>query len=188
MEFWLDNPTILFKPEIMPSVKMTHIEKLNSIARFSLVFLVLLYVFNGDMRWMALSVSLLVLTVIFKQNKESLSQSNCYPKTEENPYGNFTVGDYINNPLRPEVCDKDNLDKSEELAEQGIPLIPDYYDRNIALRNFYTQPVTTIVNNQNDFAKFLLGKSSGDCKINGSNCYQNEDPRFHRGRYFNGNM
>jgi hypothetical protein len=188
MSFWLNNPSILLKPEIFPDEKMSHTEKLNAVARFALVFLILVYLFEGDLKWMSFSVSLLVLTIIFNKNMEKLDQVTCHPKTVDNPFGNFTVGDYMVEPNRLEVCNPMDIKQSEKLAEKGIPLIADFYHRDVALRNFYTQPVTTIVNRQNEFAKFLLGTTSGECKTNGNNCLENHDTRFHRGRYFNGNQ
>lgn len=186
MSFWLENPKELLKPIILPDSKMNNTEKLNAIARFSLVFLLLNYFLEGDMKWMSFSVALLVLTIIFRKNVDNLEKVTCHPKTTNNPFGNFTVGDYMTKPNRPEVCDGFDIRKSEDLAEKGIPLIADFYNRDIALRNFYTQPVTTVINKQNDFAKFLMGSSSGECKTNGNNCLENNDIRFHRGRFFTG--
>jgi len=186
MSFWLDNPVILLNPEIIPDPKMNNTEKLNAVARLALIFLILVYLLEGDLKWMSFSVALLLLTIVFRKNVENLEQATCHPKTINNPFGNFTVGDYMTDPNRPEVCEPDNIKKSENLAEKGIPLIADFYNRDIALRDFYTQPVTTVINRQNDFAKFLMGSTSGDCKTNGNNCLENQDTRFHRGRFFTG--
>lgn len=187
MEFWLDNPRVLLSSEIYPKEGMSQIEQLNSIARFSLIYLVVIYLLNGNMTWMAFSVTLLVLTIIFRKSVEKMESILCHPKTKENPFGNFTVGDYFTDPKRPEVCDRENIKKSEELLESNIPLIKDFYNKDIALRNFYTMPVTSVVNDQTGFAKFLMGTESGECKINGNNCLKNHDTRFHRGRFFNPN-
>lgn len=186
MEFWLYNPNVLFQNDIFPNNNMSYVEKLNAIARFSLIFLILLYLFNGDMKWMALSVTFLILTILFNKNMEKLSEISCHPKTVNNPFGNFTLSDYMLNPNRPASCDISDIKKSVELVDKSVPLIADHYNKDIALRNFYTQPITTLVNNQTEFANFLLGKS-GDCKINGNNCLEHQDTRYHRGRFFNSN-
>lgn len=186
--FWLNNPKILFESDkIFPNKEMTYQEKLNSIARFSLVFLVIVHLLGGDMTWMSFSATLLLLTIILNKNKETFENSDCYKITKDNPYGNFTMGDYYGNVDRPEVCPT-SLEKSDEKIKESFNgLLPeDYYQKNINFRDFYTLPVTKVVNDQTEFAKFLLGKS-GECKHDGNNCLKNEDTKFHRGRFFNGN-
>lgn len=186
--FWLNNPRVLIESNrILPSNSMSYDDKLNSIARFALIFLILIYFLNGDMKWMSFSVTLLVLTILLRTNKEKFENLGCMNVSKDNPFGNFTLGDYISNVNRPEVCNT-SLEKSESLIKEGFNglLKEDYYQKNINFRDFYTLPVTKVVNDQTKFAKFLLG-SSGECKHDGNNCLKNEDTKFHRGRFFNGN-
>lgn len=184
--FWLYNPQILIQSNnIFPHENMDYTEKLNSIARFAILFLVIIYLINGDMKWMSFSITLLVLTILFHNNVEKFKHDSCTPISKENPYGNFTMGDYFNNVNRPEVCSAKVTDSIQKAKEgfSGI-LNDDHYNKNINFRDFYTMPVTTVVNDQDKFAKFLLG-NSGSCKHDGSNCLENEDTRFHKGRVFN---
>lgn len=186
--FWLNNPKVLIESDrIFPNNEMNYDEKLNSIARLALIFIVLVYLLNGDMKWMSFSVTLLVLTVLLRNNKEKLEDIGCTPITKDNPYGNFTIGDYIENVDRPSVC-KASIKESEDKIKNSFDgiLSEDYYQKNINFRDFYTLPVTKVVNDQSKFAKFLLG-SSGECKHDGNNCLKNEDTKFHRGRFFDGN-
>jgi hypothetical protein len=44
-------------------------------------------------------------------------------------------------------------------------------------------PSTTIVNDQEGFAKFLY-HDLGKCKSEGKDCLKHRDNRFHRGRYY----
>lgn len=188
--FWLYNPQVLFSSNvIIPNDNMDYTEKLNTIARFALIFLVIIYIINGDMRWMSLSITLLVLTTILHKNVERFEKSNCTKPTVDNPYSNFTVNDYINNSNRPSSCDI-KVEESIEKAQEGFTgiLKDDVYKKNINFRDFYTLPVTTLVNDQNSFAKSLLGNSSGDCKHDGNNCLINQDTRFHKGRIFDSNI
>lgn len=188
--FWLDNPKILIESDnIFPSKDMNYQEKLNSIARFSLLFLIIIYLLNGNMKWMSFTITLIFLTIILNNNEEKLTNLNCTEITEDNPFGNFTINDYINNPERTAVC-KTNIEENKKKLKDGfsdnVLLNEDYFQKQINFRDFYTLPVTTILNDQNGFAKSLLGSESGDCKTNGNNCLKNEDVKFHRGRYFNG--
>lgn len=187
--FWLNNPKVLLEStRIFPDSEMTYHEKLNSIARFALVFLVIIYLLNGNMQWMSFSVTLLVLTIIINRNEEQFTEMNCVKSTPENPYGNFTINDYFNDVNRPSACNI-SLEEAEENSQKNLNgILPeDIYEKNINSRDFYTLPVTQVLNDQTAFAKSLLG-NSGECSHNGNNCLKNQDPRFHRGRYFNGNM
>jgi hypothetical protein len=186
--FWLSNPKVLLESKIIfPNRGMRYEDKLNAIARFSLIFMVLIYLLNGDMRWMSFSATLLILTVILNKNNERFSEDSCEAVNINNPYGNFRMGDYYGNINKLPVCET-SIETSEETALESFNgiLTEDYYKRNINFRDFYTMPVTTVVNDQSEFAKFLLGES-GECKHDGNNCLKNEDVKFHRGRYFDGN-
>lgn len=186
--FWLNNPKVLLESDkIFPNSGMSYDEKLNSIARFALVFLVIVYLMNGDMKWMSFSVTLLVLTVLLRKNEEKFENAFCTPITKENPYGNFTMGDYFKDVGRPSACPATIEESHNKIKESfnGM-LTEDYYQKNINFRDFYTLPVTKVANDQTEFAKFLLG-NSGECKHDGNNCLKNEDPKFHRGRFFDGN-
>lgn len=187
MEFWLDNPNVLFQKQIVPTTNMTPVQQLNAIARFSLIFMVLVYLLKGDMRWMSFSATLLILTVVFRNNIQTFKEKSCHHKTPNNPFGNFNVGDYYDNPARLATC-PDSRETALELAQKDYKYQDDVHKRQQSLMNFYTLPVTRVVNDQIGFAKFLMGTHSGKCKTNGEDCLVDEDPRFHRGRYFNGNQ
>lgn len=185
--FWLNNPKILIEStKIYPNKSMSYHDKLNSIARFSLLFLIIIYLLGGDMTWMSFSVTLLILTILLNINKEKFENNDCFQVTKDNPYGNFTMGDYYGNVNKPAVCPTTLKESEDKIKESFNGLLPeDHYDKHINFRDFYTLPVTKVVNDQTEFAKFLLGKS-GECKHDGNNCLKNEDTKFHRGRYFNG--
>lgn len=186
--FWLKNPQVLLQSDkIFPNNKMKYNEKLNSIARFAIVFLVVVYLLGGNMTWMSFSVTLLILTILLNNNQEKFENDDCYKITKENPYGNFTIGDYYKDVNRPAVCPVTLNESEEKIKESFNGILPeDYYKKNINFRDFYTLPVTTVVNDQTEFAKFLMG-NSGECKHDGNNCLKNSDTKFHRGRFFNGN-
>lgn len=186
--FWLNNPKILLESDkIFPYNEMSYHDKLNSIARFSLVYLIIIYLLGGDLTWMSFSVTLLILTIILNKNNETFENSDCFKITKENPYGNFTMGDYYGNVNKESVCPTSLNETEDKIKDSFNGILPeDLYQKNINCRDFYTLPVTKVVNDQSKFAKFLLGKS-GECKHDGNNCLKNEDVKFHRGRFFNGN-
>lgn len=139
------------------------------------------------MSWLSFSVTLIILTIILKKNYETFENSDCYQVSENNPYGNFTLYDQHTNPNRPAVCPTPLEESERKMASDFNGILPnDHYNKHINFRDFYTMPVTTNINNQTDFAKFLMG-TSGECKHDGKNCLKDENTRFHRGRYFDGN-
>jgi len=98
---------------------------------------------------------------------------------------NFTVGDHMKNPNRPEACPLDTI-RDEEIKNYRMNIIPavgDLYGKTVTDRNFYTMPSSTIVNDQQGFLKFLYG-DFGKCKSEGKDCLKHRDNIFHRGRYY----
>lgn len=182
--FWLYHPEVLIASKnIIPNEHMTRDEQLNSLARFSLIFILLIYLFKGDMKWISFSVTILILTIILRRDSENFDDIGCSKITNNNPFGNFTVYDYYENIDKKSTCDI-HVSESIETATNNInsPIVDDMYAQNINFRDFYTLPVTKVVNDQKEFALSLLG-SSGSCKHNGEHCLKNENTKLN-GRVF----
>jgi hypothetical protein len=66
--FWLEDPSILYTNnnylDFIPQYKMTRIQKLNSLVRLAIYFLIINSSFNGLNQWNYLSISIIVLTTI----------------------------------------------------------------------------------------------------------------------------
>lgn len=97
-----------------------------------------------------------------------LSSDECTLPTQNNPFMNITVNEYKDNPQRGEACDY-----FDSLEQQGVKNqvdnnfnynlykdVSDLFDKNNSQRQFYTMPVTTIPNKQDDFAHWLYGNAS----------------------------
>jgi hypothetical protein len=187
MSFWLYDITILFQnyKEFYPRKNMSKIEKANSLMRLAIYYSILLIIFNLDSSWLTISF-LLILLSIFIGTTENFTAENkkCIKPTKDNPYMNFTLGDHINNPQRPNACKLNDEIRNEELKFfRNNNMKFDLYSKNNNDRNFYTMPSTTIVNNQSGFAKYLFG-DFGRCKSEGKDCLKHSDNRFHKGRYY----
>lgn len=192
MNFWIYDISVLFQnyKHFYPKKNMSNIEKANSIMRLAIYYSLLLILFNLNSSWLTISF-LLVSISIFIGITENFSNdtNNCVKPTKNNPYMNFTLGDHINNPQRNKACELNQNILDEELKYfrqniNGDSVLNKYnlYSKNNNDRNFYTMPSTTIVNDQEGFAKFLFS-DSGKCKSEGIDCLKHNDNRFFKGRY-----
>jgi hypothetical protein len=193
MSFWLNDITILFKNynEFYPKKNMTQNEKANSLARLGIYYAILLIILKLDSSWLCISIFFIILSILIGITENFISNKNkCTKPTKNNPYMNFTLGDHINNPTKPKACKLNDQIRKEELQIfrkniNGNDVLNkfDLYSKNNNDRNFYTMPSTTLVNDQEGFAKFVF-KDFGKCKSEGTDCLKHRDNRFHKGRYY----
>jgi len=194
MIFWLDNPYILIekKEEFYPNKDMSIEEKANALARFAIYYALIIMLSGLDMKWLSISVILIILSLFLGKTEFFKSDVNkCTEPTLDNPYMNFIAGDLMINPNKPPACDiTDKTVREKQLKlfrtnkNTGKEIV-DYnnlYGTTINDRSFYTMPSTTLVNDQNGFANFLFG-DFGKCKSEGKDCLKHRDNRFHRSRY-----
>ena len=187
---WYNNPQILLDnwTEFIPSNDLDNVEKINAIARFAIYYSVLIFVFKQDSKWFSVSIVLLIISYslgYYEKFEETKADNTCVKPTKKNPFMNFTLDDFINNPDRQPACsyDKSKDKMRSEFRKDIVPDPADLWGKNISDRQFFTMPWTTIVNEQTPFASWLYGKS-GECKNLGLNCDKNRDNRYHQGRYY----
>jgi hypothetical protein len=190
-DLWYNNPSILLKnmDQFFPHKDLTRHDMINAIARFAIYYSILIIIFNDDMKWLSISVIILIISLFlgtsetFKSVDDTVDGRKCTMPTKENPFMNYTVGDLITSPIRPPACRYDDV-KTKMRRDFRSKLHSDANDMwgtNISDRNFYTMPNTAIVNDQMGFAKSLLG-ISGQCKTYGENCLKVEDIMYHTAR------
>ena len=83
---------------------------------------------------------------------------NCVLPTRENPFMNVLVHEYKEEPDKPEGCiiEGEVGDKVEkEFNKNLIRDAEDIYNKNASQRQFYTMPVTSVINNQDEYTRFL---------------------------------
>ena len=192
-DLWYNNPSLLLDnlDQFFPAKNLNRIQKINSLARLSIYFSVLILALKIESKYFLISI-LLLLASIFTKTTETFTNSEqestadiseCQKPTKENPFMNFTVSDLINNPDRPEACQYDDV--KDELRKEFRSHVysdnSDMWGKYISDRNFYTMPNTNVVNDQIGFAKWCFG-NSGECKTFGTNCLKQRDPTYHRGR------
>jgi hypothetical protein len=200
-ELWYNNPAVLFKDinQFIPLNSLSPNQKINSLIRLAMYYtLIVLILFNNSSNKISLLyISLIIALSSFLINpSEDFNQnvvpniiltdeSNCQKSTPNNPFMNFTLGDFIENPKREKACsyvDNKELVKRNFNKVIDMPVIKEsVWSNNLSDRNFYTMPNTAIVNGQEEFAKWCFG-DSGRCKTKGEDCLKVVDPIYHIGR------
>jgi len=206
-KFWLNNPKILLDSrrisEFYPSDKMSSVEQLNAVVRFSLYLSLLLILLKLNVNYIFIFLfSLLATYIIYNfddnmkkqediehyevfKDKSIRSKNKVYVKpTYDNPFMNPSLCDYKNNPNREAYSKKSFIynEKIKEEIEDKFSYnlyqdVNDIYGKNNSQRQFYTTPVTTIPNDQDSFAKWLYSKAEHCKDGDGYQCMQN-NPRF----------
>ena len=179
------NDNIIY---FFPTSEMTNEQKLNSILRFSIYFSIILFLINKNIKSLYLILITALLTFLIHkydqkiiENVENYVQSNksnlyCTKPSKLNPFMNVTLDEYVSNPSRAEACDieKEKVQNNiEKYFEHDIyKNVDDIYSKNMSSRQFYTNPSTTIPNDQEAFAKWLYYNPEKTCKEgNGLECY-----------------
>jgi len=190
-EVWYNNPGILFENlgEFFPTNDLDRIGKINAIARLAIYYMISITLFGLNSQWYSVSIVLLIISYFlgYYENFEEVKKAElkCTNPSKNNPFMNFTIGDYMNDVDRPAACSYDKVKNKmrEEFRKDIITDPADLWGTNISDRQFFTMPWTTVVNNQSGLGKWLYGHS-GECKNLGLNCDKNRDNRYHQSRYY----
>lgn len=206
-KFWLDDFRVLYNNnnfvKFIPQNSMTKTQQLNAITRFSIYAFILIFVFENNDRWLYVPIVLIIMCVVLYkvdlvnakqfQDKEqfhiSPKQKKCTKPTKDNPFMNFMLSDYIENPDKPEACNS-NINNHElvQSVNKDIDLnfnfnlyrdIDDIFEKKNSQRQFYTMPNTQNPNDQKSFAEWLY-KVPETCKTDQAYCLKYEDLRYKR--------
>ena len=190
--------------KFFPTPNMTYHEKINSIIRFTLYLVIILILFKNNYRVLYILVIVLLLTygmslienVENEKEKESFKKQNlavskstkkeCVKPTTENPFMNVLLTDYKEGSKRnnKEACDIDNKNvvknMKDKYDERLFRSVDDIYMNISGDRQFYTMPVTDIVNDQTGFAKWLYDRGPTCKQGNIEQCFNNvNEVRLH---------
>lgn len=165
--------------EIIPDKTMSLEQQLNACMRFSLYFSIFVFCLKMDVRILYFPLIVGCITFLIYQNKliedtdkrelfDKLNIVNdktinngktCFMPTPDNPFMNVSLVDMQEFPSRPGACDLSNIKIKDQvqsiLDDKTICDVDDIFQRNSGFRNFYTNPATTVPNNQDQFAKWL---------------------------------
>lgn len=161
---------------VIPMANMTFAQQLNAVLRFSVYYATIMLVFKQNLDSFVFPVITAAITYIvfhhFEGRKgertEAFSKQNisftedgvpCTVPTKNNPFMNLLANEY--NTPKPGACDalEDHMkQKIDHNFRKGAFVDQDdIYNRNSGSRQFYTNPVTTNVNDQRAFAEWLYG-------------------------------
>ena len=192
--FWGKDPKILIKRnrlrEFIPSKDMSKIERLNSIARFSIYSGILLFAYYEDVSIIYVCLfGLMVTYLLFNENEDfdnetKSDNSECSKPTNDNPFMNVMLSDYTQKPDKEKACDITDSEVKKDITDKFnkglLRDVNDVFGIQNSQRQFYTMPSTTIPNEQNNFANWLYN-TGPTCKENAvTKCLKNEDVRYKR--------
>ena len=176
---WLDDLSILYKTdrltEVFPMKEMSKSERINALSRLIIYVAGSLFMYNPHPMFLYAGILILmVLGSIIKISgrKEKFEEEHCIRPSRYNPFMNVLMSDYTDNPNRDPAC-KLSTEINKEIEEHFnynlYKNTDDLFNKNNSQRQFYTNPSTTIPNDQDSFSKWLY-KSQETCKQDTTNC------------------
>jgi hypothetical protein len=185
--FLRDDRIARFVPETNTSIE----SQLNAVMRFSLYLSVIVAVYRRSLAPAVLVLATSAAATYALGRAESARGADtrermaalelqvdpatkklCTRPTVDNPYMNVLLSDYSRFPDRPPACDMaraDVSDRAEQLAAHNLYVDSDdvYGRRASSTSQFYTNPSTSIPNDQSGFAEWLYRPSPpgrGTCR------------------------
>tara|TARA_Y100001936_G_C15906199_1_gene575994 strand:- start:188 stop:919 length:732 start_codon:yes stop_codon:yes gene_type:complete len=198
-QFWLYNPSILLKKEKMfelwPKNNVSLAEKLNAVSRSIIVLTTLGYFSTRSLNIVVSGVITLIIIVALYKNKSVINKKNIKeqfknldintlkknltnPK-QKNPYMNFMMTDYIDEPNKTPALPLYNEEVKKQVDDEVFKNLDprlfkdlgDMMEYDTFARNFHTMPNTTNPNDQEAFVKFCYGDMKS-CKEDSLECYK----------------
>lgn len=186
-----------------PTPEMSRKDKILSLIRFFVYFVLLIIAFGKDNNWIIIaffSLSVILFVRIIShvdpnekykdtKNDNEIIKQVCTRPNYDNPFMNPNVTQYSDPDETielPEACNSFDEDISDDMKigfNHGLfQNIDELYDRVNSQRQFYTVPNTTIPNNQKEFGEWLYKVPAFiNCKEKqGIGCLRYEDLRFKR--------
>jgi len=179
---WTEDPYILMNRdyifELWPTESMDHVQKINAMTRFIVLLSLLGFMVTKTYKFIAVGI-LAILGVLYFQ-KEGFTVRNVTDKevTVKGPFTQPTIRNPLMNVLLPEINGNPNRPQAEpysapveknitDKVKEGIikkdidPRIfrgvANEMDLDFSMRQFYTNPSTTVPNKQGEFAEFCYG-------------------------------
>lgn len=179
----------------IPSKEMTFAEQLNALLRLCIYFSIIVFLLRKNSTIFMVPVFLALFSyliynvdtkgkvqenMILKDNnleKDMFTEEICQKPTQENPYMNVLMSDYATNPNKKKACNlsKSNIKKqSQKFFDKKLyRSVSDIFNKEASDRQWVTNPITTIPNDQETFANWLYGTDKTCKEGNGDSCYTN---------------
>lgn len=194
---WYADPVGLFKGDriarFLPEAHAPLTQQLNAVMRFAVYFALLMFFVGRKVCAMSSLVLAAAGTAAMHRAAEADTfqpaqaadspQSGAAPApacsrpTLDNPFGNVMLSDYTVDPDRAPACDLQDpavADEVDGLFEHNLYRdVSDALHRAASSRQFYTNPSTTIPNDQGAFARWCYMTGPGCKEGNGDRCDTN---------------
>ena len=185
MDFWIDNPKVLFHSkyiqEIWIAKDMNMNQKLNALTRLIILLSLLGFICFNQSIFLVMGLLLIVAIVIYYKKKDLVEGMTTRPGIlPTNPVNNVLMTDYKENPtLKPNhppyslqvensintsalssifIQNKDNKD-----IHKGFGTSRDQFEFEQSMRPFFTNPVNSVDQVEyGDFLKFCYGTLPSD--------------------------
>lgn len=192
---WSEDISILFRTdrllEFFISEDQSTSEKLNSIARFGIYISIVLTLYHKNAKYLTLSLLTFIITYLIyenlgdRENLDVVAKNNMETKeytkpTINNPFGNSSVMDIIDDPKRPPMVKYGDYNEKSLNVKENIQEafnynlykdLGDLYGKANSQRQFYTTPSRGTIPADPDgkFKNWLYG-SMPSCKDNTYEC------------------
>lgn len=201
--FWINDISILFSKnkllEVIPTSNMKITDKLNAVFRLSIYYFIIITIIKKNLNNIFIPILVGIVTIIIYNNykkinnietvdedvqkkhknnlKEDNESSSCRLPTKDNPFMNPTMIDVANGNME-EACPSYNNSVVRELESinfnRGLYMnTSDIYNNQNSQREFYTLPVSGIINDQTSFAEWCYGRPLSCKEGNGIQCQSN---------------
>ena len=193
-QIWYENIHVLFDGnnilDFWPTKLQSYEQKFNAITRFILYGGTALSIYYRNTFHVIVSLVLISIMALLasrglikKENYKSLPArhnnpnymkrvpEDCTLPTDENPFGNILINEYVDNPTRPPACPVEDVENEmkRKFVDGLYRDVGDVYEKENSQRQFFTMPNTSIPNDQASFAKWLFFQDS-NCKNDKSVC------------------
>jgi hypothetical protein len=183
--------------QFIPDRDMTFEQQLNALVRLALYFSLVLVIVRENPKFLFVAFAALLFTYVLhsahvrqrRQRAAVLEQLGvqkqprgaavlggglCTRPTRDNPFMNVQLADLREFPSRPPACDitrRGVQRRVQRYFDADLPRdVGDVFGREASDRQFYTAPVTTVPNEQTEFAEWLY-RTGRTCKEgNGRAC------------------
>jgi hypothetical protein len=190
MDFWIDNPKVLFQAKYIQEVwidkSMNMNQKLNALTRLIILLSLLGFICFNRSLFLVIGLLLIIAMVIFYKQYAVEGMTSCQrPKTTchvmpSNPMNNVLVTDYKENPhLKPSHPEyslqvENNINtsaltsillqnKDNKDIHKGFGTSRDQFEFEQSMRPFFTQPVNSVDKVEyGDFLKYCYGALPSD--------------------------
>lgn len=181
--------------QFFPAKGMSFAEQLNSLMRLSIYFSILVFLLKKDTHIFFVPIFMGGFTYFlytidsnnklneqsFLDSKELYKDKNtdeiCSKPSENNPFMNVLMNEYVQNPNKNKACNLSRTDvkkKTKKFFDKNLYRdVDDIFQKNASDRNYYTTPITTIPSDQDAYLKFLYPLPKTCKEGSGSECYKN---------------